>query len=242
MVQDDPGFDKGFTIIFHRPGLCGPTPWRMWLNDTEQKITEALSKVISPVAAANLLRRALREQSPDLLGPRGWVELVEGPLQRELMGILPVSGLLPDLQKLIRQLKAQTPSLEVVRDPTRPTLEATDLREYVDLERKPDRQALVLDLARWEGVLAVVLDSVHGRECRLGAHNDSLIGLLTTVHRLLDRKGSYRVFYTVFREAQLVLRPLDRGYLAVLTRNETNLGQLLYRMSKIETLQVGAER
>jgi hypothetical protein len=214
----------------------------MWLNDTEQKITEALSKVISPVAAANLLRRALRGQSPDSLGPRGWVELVEGPLQRELMGILPVSGLLPDLQRLIRQLKAQTPSLEVVRDPTRPTLEATDLREYVDLEREPDRQALVLDLARWEGVLAVVLDSVHGRECRLGAHNDSLIGLLTTVHRLLDRKGSYRVFYTVFREAQLVLRPLDRGYLAVLTRNETNLGQLLYRMSKIETLQVGAER
>ncbi len=47
------------------------------------------------------------------------------------------------------------------------------------------------------------------------------------------------MFYTVFREAQLVLRPLDRGYLAVLTRNETNLGQLLYRMSKIEAVQVG---
>jgi predicted regulator of Ras-like GTPase activity (Roadblock/LC7/MglB family) len=70
-------------------------------------------------------------------------------------------------------------------------------------------------------------------------HNDSLVSLLSTVHRLLDRKGSYRVFYTVFREAQLVLRPLDRGYLAVLTRNETNLGQLLYRISKIEAIQVG---
>lgn len=212
------------------------------MNDTERKIIEALSQVVSPVAASNLLKRALRGQSPDLLGPRSWVELVEGPLQRELMGVLPVSGLIPDLQKLVRQLSAQTPSIEVVRDPTRPTLETTDLSEYVDLEREPDRQALVLDLARWEGVLAVVLDSVHGRECRLGAHNDSLIGLLTIVHRLLDRKGSYRVFYTVFREAQLVLRPLDRGYLAVLTRNETNLGQLLYRMSKIEALQVGAER
>lgn len=212
------------------------------MNDTERKIIEALSQVVSPVAASNLLKRALRGQSPDLLGPRSWVELVEGPLQRELMGVLPVSGLIPDLQKLVRQLSAQTPSIEVVRDPTRPTLEATDLREYVDLEREPDRQALVLDLARWEGVLAVVLDSVHGRECRLGAHNDSLIGLLTIAHRLLDRKGSYRVFYTVFREAQLVLRPLDRGYLAVLTRKETNLGQLLYRMSKIEAIQVGAER
>lgn len=50
------------------------------------------------------------------------------------------------------------------------------------------------------------------------------------------------MFYTVFREAQLVLRPLDRGYLAVLTRNEAKLGHLLYRMSRIESIQVGAER
>jgi len=212
------------------------------LSDTERKIIEVLSQVVSPVAASNLLKRVLGGQSPDLLGPRSWVKLIEGPLQRELMGILPVSGLMPDLQRLVRQLSAQTPSIEVVPDPTRPTLEATNLREYVDLEREPDRQALVLDLARGEGVLAVVLDSVHGRECRLGVHNDSLVGLLSTVHRLLDRKGSYRVFYTVFREAQLVLRPLNRGYLAVLTRNETNLGQLLYRMSKIEAIQVVAER
>ncbi len=209
------------------------------MNDTERKIIEALSRVISPVAAHNLLKRALRGQSPDLLGPRSWVELIERSLQRELMGVLPVSGLIPDLQKLVQQLRAQTPSAEVVRDPTQPTLETTDLTEYVDLECAQDREALVQELARGEGVLAVVLDSVHGRETRLGAYTDSLVGLLSTVHRLLDRKGSYRVFYTVFREAQLVLRPLDRGYLAVLTRNETNLGQLLYRMSKIEAVQVG---
>ncbi len=209
------------------------------MNDTERKIIEALSRVVSPVAAHNLLKRALRGQSPDLLGPRSWVELIEGALQRELMGVLPVTGLLPDLQKLVRQLRAEIPRAEVPRDPTRPTLETTDLTEYVELEREQDREALVLELARGEGVLAVVLDSVHGRETRLGAYTDSLVGLLSTVHRLLDRKGSYRVFYTVFREAQLVLRPLDRGYLAVLTRNETNLGQLLYRMSKIEAVQVG---
>ncbi|GIW34009.1 hypothetical protein [Meiothermus sp.] len=209
------------------------------MNDTEQKIIEALSRVISPVAAHNLLKRALRGQSPDLLGPRSWAELIEGSLQRELMGVLPVSGLMPDLQKLVRQLKAQTPSVEVVRNSTRPTLETTDLTEYVDLEREQDRQALVLDLARGEGVLAVVLESSYGQECRLGVYNESLVSLLTTVHRLLERKGSYKVFYTVFREAQLVLRPLDRGYLAVLTRNDTNLGQLLYRMSKIEAIQVG---
>lgn len=209
------------------------------MNDTERKIIEALSRVISPAAAHNLLKRALRGQSPDLLGPRSWAELIEGSLQRELMGILPVSGLMPDLQKLVRQLKAQTPSAEVVRDPTRPTLETNDLTEYVNLQDEQDRASLVLELARGEGVLAVALDSVHGQECRLGVHNDSLVALLSTAHRLLERKGSYKVFYTVFAEAQLVVRPLDRGYLAVLTRKDTNLGQLLFRMSKIEAIQVG---
>jgi hypothetical protein len=212
------------------------------LNDTEQKITEALSQVVSPAAAASLLRRALRGQSPDLLGPRAWAELLEGPLQRELSGILPISGLLPDLQKLVRQLKAQTQSLEGVQNPARPTLESTDRNEYINLQSEQDRQNLVLELARGEGVLAVVLESGYGQEYRLGSHNESLLGLLSIAHRLLDRKGSYRLFYTVFREAQLVLRPLGQGYLAVLTRNEANLGQLLYRMGKIEALQVGAEQ
>jgi predicted regulator of Ras-like GTPase activity (Roadblock/LC7/MglB family) len=124
-------------------------------------------------------------------------------------------------------------------DSALPALEATDLGEYVELDKEECRQALVLDLARGEGVLAVVLESAHGRECRPGVHSDCLASLLSTVDRLLDRKGSYRVFYTVFRDAQLVLRPLEGGYLAVLTRNKTNLGQLLYRMSRIEATQVG---
>jgi hypothetical protein len=124
------------------------------LNDIEQKIIEALSRVVSPAAASNLLRRALRGQSPDWLGPRSWVELIEGALQRELMDILPVNGLVPELQKLVRQLKAQTPSLEAVSDPTQPTLETTDLTEYVDLEREQERQGLVLELARGGGGLA----------------------------------------------------------------------------------------
>ncbi|GIW25721.1 hypothetical protein [Meiothermus sp.] len=212
------------------------------MNNTEQKIVEALSQVVSPWAAHNLLRRALRGHSPDLLEPAGWAALIEGPLQQELKGVLPTVGLLPELQTLVKQLRAQKQRPAEVRPPTQPTLETTNLTEYVDLERAQDREKLVLDLARGEGVLAVVLDSVHGQECRLGVHNEGLVGLLSIVHRLLDRKGSYRVFYTVFREAQLVLRPLERGYLAVLTRNEANLGQLLYRMSKIEAIQVGAER
>ncbi len=212
------------------------------MSDTEQKIIEALSRVISPTAANNLLKRALGEKPPHSLGPRGWAALLEGPLQHELRGVLPISGLTPELQKLVRELSAQGTVVEAARQPGQPTLEVADQRDYLDLENEPERRALVLDLARGEGVLAVVLDSMYGRESRLGAYDEDLVGLLSTVHRLLDRKGSYRVFYTVFREAQLVLRPLGRGYLAVLTRNEANLGQLLYRMSRVEAIQMGAER
>lgn len=212
------------------------------MSDTERKVIEALSRLVSVEAAGNLLKRALGGQSPGLLRPGSWVELIEGPLQQELRGMLHFSGPMLDLQRLVQQLRQQASSPEMGSGPTRPTLEATDLVEYVELDKEQCRQALVLDLARGAGVLAVVLDSVHGRECRLGAHSDSLAGLLSAAHRLLDRKGSYRVFYTVFREAQLVLRPLDRGYLAVLTGNKTNLGQLLYRVSRIEATQVAAKR
>lgn len=240
MVQDDPGFDKSFTIIFLGSRLVGPSATLGGrLENTEQKIIEALSQVISPLAASSLLRRALGGQSPNVLGPRGWAELIEGPLQQELNGILPMSGLLPELQQLVQQLKAQPQNPQRVQAPT---LEATDLTEYIDLQSEQDRHRLVLEMARREGTLAVVLDSGYGQEYRLGKHNESLMGLLSIAHRLLDRNGRYRVFYTVFREAQLVLRPLGQGYLAVLTRNEANLGQLLYRMSKIEALQMGAKQ
>ncbi len=209
------------------------------LDKTAQKIIEALSQVVSPLAASSLLKRALGGQPPEALEPQRWAELIEGPLQREIKGILPLNGLLPELKQLAQQLKTQARSPQPV---AAPTLEVTDLAEYIDLQSESERQRLVLELARKEGVLAVMLESSYGRELRLGSYSESLVELLSTMHRLLDRKGSYRVFYTVFREAQLVLRPLGQGYLAVLTRNEANLGQLLYRMGKIEALQVGAEQ
>lgn len=125
------------------------------MSDTERKVIEALSRLISPVAANNLLKRVLGGQSPDLLEPRSWVELIEGPLQQELRGVLSFNGVIPDLQRLAQQLSVQTFSLAVVSGPTRPTLEATDLGENIDLEKEQCRQALMMDLAREEGVLAV---------------------------------------------------------------------------------------
>ncbi|WP_027882350.1 hypothetical protein [Meiothermus rufus] len=209
------------------------------MSETERKIIEALSQVVSPQAAQNLLRRALGGRASGSLQPHDWVELLHGPLQHELSAILPLKGLPPSLQSLAQQLAAQASSVAIALEPT---LEATDSREYVDLQKASERQALVLGLARSEGVLAVVLECVGGKEYLLGGHGNDLPRLLSTVHRLLDHRGRYRVFYTVFREAQLVLRPLERGYLAVLTRDEANLGQLLYRMSRIEAIPNGAEQ
>ncbi|WP_233498300.1 hypothetical protein [Meiothermus sp. QL-1] len=195
-----------------------------------------MEQVVSPLAARSLLRRALGPRGPERLGPEGWAKLIEGPLQQELANVLPGNALPPELRRLVRELRAGA-----VSRPAFPTLEATDLTEYVDLRSEEDCRALVQDLARGEGVLAVVLDSAYGQECRLGSFNTGLVAMLGTVHRLLARKGDYRVFYTVFREAQLVLRSLHHGYLAVLTRSEANLGQLLFRMDKIEALQAGVE-
>ena len=223
---------QGFTIIL--AGLLAPQTSGGALDNIERKVIEALSQVISPLAAESLLKRALGGRSPNLLGPLGWATLIEGPLQQELRGILPVNDLLPELEKLTRQLKAQIP--------IHPSLEVSDPVQHIDLQNKEMRENLVLELARGEGVLAVVLESGYGQEYRLGDYDSSLVNLLATTHRLFERRGGYRVFYTVLEEAQLVLRPLGRGYLAVLTRNEASLGHLLYRMGKIEALQVGTQR
>jgi hypothetical protein len=61
------------------------------LSDTERRVIEALSRLVSLEVASNLLKRALGGQSPGLLTPGSWVELIEGPLQQELRGVLPFS-------------------------------------------------------------------------------------------------------------------------------------------------------
>lgn len=212
------------------------------MKEIEQKVVEALSQLVSPTAARSLLQRALRGQPSHLLGPRGWAELIEGPLQRELVGILPISGLLPDLSRLVRELRAQDRGPSDPRRAAQPTLEVPDPTEYVDLSSEKERQALVQSLARGEGVLAVVLESIYGQELRLGACGPGVLEMLRAAHGLLERRGGYRVFYTVLGGAQMVLRPLGCGYLALLMQGEANLGQFLFRMRRIEAIRVGAER
>lgn len=230
MVLDDPSFDKGLPIIRIESGASG-TLLGVISVETERRIVEALSQVISPVAAERLLQRAVGKQAKPQ-NPKAWVDVIEGPLKQELTDVLPVSGLLPSLQALVKELKSQRPDKPT--RPALPTLEMAPSTDYVDLEDEHTRRELVRELARWEGVLAVILESVHGRESRLGAYTDSLFTILSVGHWLLERRGKYRVFYTVLQGAQLVIRPVEGGWIGVITRQETNLGQLLYRLGRIE--------
>ncbi|MDX2004501.1 MAG: hypothetical protein SFU83_04415 [Meiothermus sp.] len=205
--------------------------------ETERKIVDALSQVISPVAAERLLRRAVnvagKEGQP--LDPRSWVEVIEGPLQKELTGILPISGLIPSLKLLVRELSALSERPAAPRSPTLPTLDIPPDFDLVALSDPDSRRALVTELAKWEGVLAAVLESSYGRESRLGSYSESLSTILKMGHWLLERRGQYKVFYTVLGSAQLVIRPLKNGWIGLVTRSETNLGQLLYRLKRIES-------
>jgi hypothetical protein len=45
------------------------------------------------------------------------------------------------------------------------------------------------------------------------------------------------MFYTVLESAQLLIRPMGIGWIAVLARGEANLGTLMYRLRNIEGLQ-----
>ena len=196
--------------------------------DIERAIIEALSQLVSRTAAENLLRRAQGNRGP--LTPAAWTELIEGPLQRELEQILPMNGLFAPLQKIVKQLKTQAARS---KDPTE-TLQELVPYEYIRLDSPQARFELVLELAKMDDVIGVMLSTPYGWETRLPELGQEFLGILNMVNRLLSLRGNYRVFYTVLREAQLVLRPLGNSWLAIMALNDANLGQLLYRLSRIE--------
>lgn len=203
--------------------------------ETERRIVEALSQVVSVMTAEKLLQRAVGSQNKPQT-PVAWAEVIEGPLKHQINEILPVTGLLPSLQALAKELKAQAqaPKPEKPTPPPTPTIEIAPSADYIDLADEKTRRDLVLELARWEGVLTVVLESVHGRESRLGSYTESLYTLLSVGHWLLERRQKYRIFYTVLQGAQVVIRPIKGGWIGIIARHETNLGQLLYRLGRIE--------
>jgi hypothetical protein len=149
-----------------------------------------------------------------------------------------MNGLYGPLKTLVKQIKRQATQ---IKDPTI-TIQEVIPFEHIKLDSPEARRDLVLELAKMENVIGVVLDTSYGRESRMPGYEEGSLSILKVAHRLLSLRGGYRVFYTVLREAQLVLRPLGSDWLAVLARSEANLGQLLYRLSRIEADQVEAKR
>jgi hypothetical protein len=206
--------------------------------NTEQQIIEALTQLVSRSAAENLLWRALAnsKKQPEQLSPQGWIELMEGPLTREISTILPISSLPPSLKQVVNGLaKIKTPSATPAPAPAAlpQNLMPPEPLEWVDLSSTEERKQLVIDLAKLDGVTGVFLESRYGHEGRLGANSDNLPTILATVNRLLGMQNHYRIFYAIIGPNQLLLRALEGGWLAVLIRTEGNLGHMLYRMNRI---------
>ncbi|HEU4741510.1 MAG TPA: hypothetical protein VFS50_07945 [Meiothermus sp.] len=205
--------------------------------DIEQQVLEALSLYVSRGAAENLLKRAIKAGGRAPLSPGDWARVIEGPLMRELAQILPVKGVLPPFKAILAKLHSST------TPPRNPTPSFDDEPEIPPpLERVPlsdpaARQGLVQSLARLEGVAGVILETPYGRETRVQGLGPEFVRMVGTAHRLLVTRGSYSMFYTVLESAQLLIRPMGIGWIAVLARGEANLGTLMYRLRNIEGLQ-----
>lgn len=204
--------------------------------DIEQQVLHALSQYVSRGAAENLLKRAIKAGGRPPLSPTDWTRLIEGPLMRELAGILPVKGVLPPFKAILAKLRSSTAP---PRDPTplEEEPQSPPPLERVALSDPAARQDLVQSLARLEGVAGVILETPYGRETRVQGLGPEFIRMVGTAHRLLVTRRSYSLFYTVLESAQLLIRPMGIGWIAVLARGEANLGTLMYRLRNIQGLQ-----
>ncbi|WP_276957277.1 hypothetical protein [Allomeiothermus silvanus] len=204
--------------------------------DIEQQVLEALNLYVSRGAALNLLKRAIKAGGGAPLSPEDWVRLIEGPLMRELGQILPVRGVLPPFKAILAKLRSspapRNPTPSFAEEP-----ETTPPLERVPLSNPTARQGLVQSLARLEGVAGVILETPYGREVRIQGLGPEFVRMVGTTHRLLVTRGSYSLFYTVLESAQLLIRPMEAGWIAVLARSEANLGTLMYRLRNIEGRQ-----
>ncbi|PZA05893.1 hypothetical protein [Meiothermus sp. Pnk-1] len=205
--------------------------------DIEQQVLEALSSYVSRGAALNLLQRAIKAGGRPPLSPEDWARVIEGPLMRELTQVLPVRGVLPPFKAILAKLRSSpTPPPAPVPSPDEEP-EAPPPLEQIPLSDPVARQGLVQNLARLEGVVGVILETPYGREVRAPGLGPEFARMVGTAHRLIVTRGSYSMFYTVLESAQLLIRPMRVGWIAVLARGEANLGALMYRLRYIEGLQ-----
>jgi hypothetical protein len=233
--------------------------------ETEQQIIKALETWISRNAAERMLGRVLSSQkrSAQSLVAADWADLIEGPLLKELVQVFPIYGLVGPLGGLVKELRSASRSAVAVAE--RPAVQKADKAqvkadipiapklaqapapavaqtptEWIVVNDEAVRRALVQEMARLDGVLAVVLETPKATEMRALNFNKGLPRLISMSHRLLALRGNYRVLYATYGNGQLLIRPLGSGWLAILTKPGANLGQLLYRLRYMEA-QTGGE-
>jgi len=209
--------------------------------DVEAKIIEALMAYVSRGAAEGLLRRVLHKarKNPRMMGPGEWIELIEGPLLAELRQVLPIAGQVPPLKALVKALRQaqavpiSTPAVPASL-PSAPTLELPP--DWLDLSEAEARVSLLQELARFEGVIGVAVQTPWGSEIRLPEDSGELPMLVGTAHRLLSLRQPYAMFYTVMGNAQLMVRGMGQSWVAVLADHDANPGHLLYRLRQLQTV------
>lgn len=189
----------------------------------EESLLQLLSQYVSRRAAESLLRKALARGTPS--HPGEWARLAEEAVWPELKRLLPFKEMPPELKAWVRELKTLAP----------PELEAEEeegeeaaLLEVVDLEDPALRAHLAQRLARLEGVVGVVVVGQGGKEALFAGEPVSL----DMTHLFLQRQG-YRTFYAVAAGTVVALRALDRGFVGVLARKETNVGRLLHGLRRL---------
>ncbi len=205
----------------------------------ERLVVEALSEYVSPIAAQNIVTRALRKAGvdPDSLSPEGWVDFIRDPLLSELRQVIPIREPTGGLSRLLRSLE-ETPAAQQPRrsepapaPPPRDTLVLP--KREVDINAKNVREELVNELAREEGVRGVLLQGPDFQESRLPGMED-LAPILGVVNKLLQKEKPYKLFYSVFEEGQLLLRPLGPALVALVAKREANLGRLMHVLNSYE--------
>jgi len=206
----------------------------------ERLVVEALTEYASPVAAQNIVYRALRRagMDPGDLSAADWVRFVRGPLFNELQQLFPIKEPTGKLRRLLRSLE-ETAVAEAVpqeREPETPSARSTLIlpKRTVNLSAENDRERFVNELAREEGVSGVLLQGPGFQESRLPGVKD-LAPILGVAHNLLQKQKPYKLFYSVFREGQVLVRPLGPALVALVTKREANLGRLMHVLNSYET-------
>ena len=209
------------------------------MSQTERLIIEALTDYVSPAAAQNLLNRTIRRSGldPGSLDDAGWLEFVNGPLLTELQNILPIREPTGSLRRLIRNLgeNARNSTPEQPKEPPirrgPPTINVPQIQ--IDLADPAARERLVSGLAREEGVSGVLLQGPNFQEMRLPGVED-LAPILAVANNLLQKQKPYKIFYSVFGDGQVLIRPLGSALVAVVGKRQANLGRLMHVLNSYE--------